>query len=179
MTSQLLDHLGESGTRRVHTLAKDVVRSKGCQPTMEQRVGILIDLFRDAASSSMVYVVIDACDECSDFTGSRNIRFLEQLLDLQFHGNHVPSCGEGSRGIRLFLTTRDTRLLPNLVVNQCTKLSLLHNENVALDIKTYARAKVLQMGDKAIAAMRRAPDEEHGDLAEKVIHNIAKCSDDL
>ncbi|KAK5655888.1 hypothetical protein OQA88_5427 [Cercophora sp. LCS_1] len=160
LTSQLLDRLGEVGMGRVRELAENVVRLQACQPTTDQRVEVLVDHLHQAAKSSNVYVVVGACDECSDFSKNRNVRFLNTILH------------QDDKRFRLFLTMREERFVPAITVSEATSISLLRNKDVVLEIAKYVRANVLRMGDKAIGAMKRAGEEQEVNMLEEVIQSI-------
>jgi len=151
-------------------------------PNLDQRTEILLHLLREAASSSTVYMVIDGCDECTDFKGVRNTLFSQDLVSLQISGGNTTSKNQRTTlGIRLFLTTRDKQLLPRVVVDACgeTTIKLLNHDKVVSDIETYARMRITQMGERAVAGMTKVADEEYGNLLEKVVYKITQCSGGL
>jgi DNA polymerase III delta prime subunit len=49
-------------------------------PTSGMRLELILELLQRLAENQIVYIVIDGCEECTDFLGDDNLRFLEKLL---------------------------------------------------------------------------------------------------
>ncbi|KAK4454887.1 hypothetical protein QBC34DRAFT_464755 [Podospora aff. communis PSN243] len=154
---QLLEILDDSRMQRVRDLGQQVGQAEGRQPSMAQRIELLIELICDAAKK---WTPPKRHLSAEAVTNPAREMHRYEYQDLQGHPG-VSLCGtiDGS---------------PRTGCRQRTKLSLLHNQGVLSDIRAYTEGRVLEMGDRALTAMRKVPDELHGDLAQKVVHKIVR-----
>jgi hypothetical protein len=152
------------------------IQTRGCQPSVDQRLQLLRKLLCKATTYSTVYLVIDACDECTDFLTDHNVHFLKDLV-ARSRGK-LPqsdiSNKENHGDLRIILTTRNYLALQSLgLASEDLNLSLFKNDGVCKDIRKLVEGKIHAMGPSAVSAMTRAG------LLRAAVKTIADKSDGL
>ena len=188
-------------------VARDPKKLRHGQLTPQSRLGLLRDLLRSAALSASVYLVIDGCDECVNFTNADNI-CLFQSLSAWARGDKMPLPGASCTSVGdckdwtlsddgvenepgdlwVFLSSKH---LPKELTTISFNLTLLDSSDetskshLKEEVETYVTGRILAMGRTALASTGSKQSTEvavRGDLeltslGRDVVTKIVEISD--